>query len=210
MSLTATTLTPTTRSRLKRALPVAGIALALLAGCGSTSAPRSPSPIPRHLLAEERPIGAGTRFQPPVGGPVLGRCRPRLGPRAEVHVELFAANRVVIVPAGIGTRPPRAAVYGRITAARCYGDIVTIDPTGIVLLRPGSRLRLGSLFRSWGQQVSEHRLASFGGGHVVAFVDGRRWHGRPANVPLAPRSELVLEIGPRVPPHASFTFPPGG
>jgi hypothetical protein len=209
MSLTATTLTPTTRSRPERALPLAGIAVALLAGCGSTSAHRPPSRIPRQLLAEERPIGAGPRFQPPVAGPVLGRCRPRLGARAEVHVELFAANRVVIVPAGIGTRPPRAAVDGRITSARCYGDLVTIDPTGIVLVRPGSRLQLGSLFRSWGQQLSEHRLASFGGGRVVAFVDGRRWDGRPANVPLAPRSELVLEIGPRVPPHASFTFPPG-
>jgi len=124
-------------------------------------------------------------------------------------VELFAANRVVIVPAGIGTRPPRAAVDGRITAARCYGDLVTIDPTGIVLLRPESGLRLGSMFRSWGQQLSARQLASFGGGRVVAFVDGRRWHGQPANVPLAPRSEVVLEIGPRVPPHTSFTFPPG-
>jgi hypothetical protein len=202
-------LTPTTCSRRKRALPLAGIAVALLAGCGSTSGVRPASRIPRHLLAEERPIGAGPRFQPPVAGPVIGPCLPRLGPRIEVHVELFAANRVVIVAAGIGTRPPRASADGRITAARCYGDLVTIDPTGIVLLRPGARLRLGSLFRSWGQQLSEHRLASFGGGRVVAFVDGRPWHGRPANVPLAPRSEVVLEIGPHVPPHTSFTFPPG-
>lgn len=190
-------------------MPLAGIAVALLAGCGSTSAQRPPSQIPRRLLTDERPIGAGPRFQPPVAGPVIGRCLPRLGPRAEVHVELFAANRVVIVAPGIGTRPPRASVDGRITAARCYGDLVTIDPTGVVLVRPGSRLRLGTLFRSWGQPLSEHRLASFGGGRVVAFVDGRRWHGRPANVPLTPRSELVLEIGPRVPPHTSFTFPPG-
>jgi hypothetical protein len=190
-------------------LPLGGIAVAFLAGCGSTSIQRPPSSIPRHLLSEARPIGAGPRFQPPVAGPVIGPCPARLGPRLEVHVELFAANRVVIVPAGIGTRPPRAAVNGRITAARCYGDLVTIDPTGIVLLRPRSRLRLGSLFRSWGQPLSDHRLASFGGGRVVVFVDGRRWHGRPANVPLTPRSEVVLEIGPHVPPHTSFTFPPG-
>jgi hypothetical protein len=183
--------------------------VALLAGCGSTSARRPPAGIPPHLLAEARPIGTGPRFQPPATGPVIGPCLPGLGPRVEVHVELFAANRVVIVPAGIGTRPPRATVNGRITAAHCYGDLVTIDPTGIVLLRPASRLRLGSLFRSWGQRLSEHRLASFGGGHVVAYVDGRRWRGRPANVPLAPRSELVLEIGPHVPPHTSFTFPTG-
>jgi hypothetical protein len=140
---------------------------------------------------------------------VIGRCRARLGSRVEVHVELFAANRVVIVPAGIGTRPPRVTADGRITAARCYGALVTIDPTGIVLVRPQSGLRLGRLFRSWGQTLSDRRLVSFRGGRVAAFVDGRRWHGRPANVPLAPRSEIVLEIGPRVPPHTSFTFPPG-
>lgn len=181
----------------------------LLAGCGSSAARRPASRIPRELLAEARPIGAGPRFQPPSTGPVIGPCRARLGRRIEAHVELFAANRVVIVAAGIGTRPPRTLADGRITATRCYGELVTIDPTGIVLVRPGRVARIGSLFRSWGQRLSDDQLASFGGGRVIAFVDGRRWRGQPMTVPLAPRSEIVLEIGPYVPPHTSFTFPPG-
>jgi hypothetical protein len=196
-------------SRPRRASTLAGVAVALLAGCGSTAAQRPPRPIPRELLAEARPIGAGPRFQPPPTGPVIGRCRARLGRRIHVHVELFAANRVVIVPAGIGTRPPRTVADGRIAAAGCYGELVTIDPTGIVLVRPQPGVQLGSLFRSWGQPLSDRQLASFGGSRVVAFIDGHRWHGQPTNVPLAPRSEIVLEIGPHVPPHTSFTFPPG-
>jgi len=28
-------------------------------------------------------------------------------------------------------------------------------------------------------------------------------------VPLARHSEIVLEVGPYVPPHRSYTFPPG-
>ena len=91
-------------------------------------------------MAQARPIGRGARFHPPATGPVIGRCRRRLGPRIGVHVELFAANRVVLVPAGIGTRPPRGFSAGRISGAGCYGDLVTLEPTGVVLVRPGARL----------------------------------------------------------------------
>jgi hypothetical protein len=127
-------------------------------------------------------------------------------------LELFAANRVVLVPAGIGTQPPRSLSAGRIAAARCYGDLVTLDPTGVVLVRPGVRLTLSDLFRSWGQRLSPSRLTSFSappGGGVIVFVGGRRWLGQPASVRLARDAEIVLEVGPRVPPHTAYTFPPG-
>jgi hypothetical protein len=129
-----------------------------------------------------------------------------------VHVELFAANRVLLVSAGIGTRPPRAFSAGRISAARCYGDLVTLEPTGLVLVRPGLRMLLSDLFRAWGQPLSRRRLSSFvapAGTRVAAFVDGRPWPGSPERVPLAAHSEIVLEVGPYVPPHPSYTFPPG-
>lgn len=127
-------------------------------------------------------------------------------------MEVFAANRVVIVPAGIGIRPPLAFSGGRISSAGCYGDLATIEPTGVVLVRRGSRLALGALFRSWGQPLTERRLTSFRagpGGRVEVFVDGRPWLGLPAGVPLLAHREIVLEVGPHVPPHASYTFPPG-
>ena len=138
--------------------------------------------------------------------------QPVLGPRDGVHVEVFAANRVLLLPAGIGTRPPRASLDGRITRASCYGALVTLDPTGLVLVRPGTSLTVAMLFRSWGQPLSATRLASFRaapGTRVNVFVDGRPWPGAPGAVPLTRHAEIVLEVGPHVPPHSTYAFPPG-
>ncbi len=151
-------------------------------------------------------------FHPPAAGPILGTCRPQLGPRRGVHVEVFAADRVVLIPAGLGTRPPRSFSAGRISGARCYGDLVTLEPTGVALARPQARLRLSDLFRAWGQPLTRRRLASFwapGRTPVDVFVGGRKWRGSPGSVPLRPHAEIVLEVGPHVPPHVSYTFPPG-
>jgi hypothetical protein len=198
--------------RSEPGLIVLTLLAAMLAGCGSAHTATSVSGIPRDLLLEARPIGRGPQFHPPAKGPVIGPCRSRLGRRDGVHVELFAANRVVIVPAGIGTRGPVTRSSGRITHARCYGQAVTLEPTGLVLVRPGSRLTVSDLFRSWGQPLAWHRLASFAAGirgRVEVYVDGKRWHGTPGSVPLARHSEIVLEVGPHVRPHSFYTFPPG-
>lgn len=186
--------------------------LGALAGCGAGTH-TSPLPgVPRALILEARPIGRGPRFHPPARGPVIGRCQPLLGPRLGVHVELFAANRVVLVAEGIGTHPPLRFSAGRIASAACYGELVTIDPTGLVLVRPKERLTLADLFHSWGQPLSPYQLASFRAGpgaRVAVFVGGRRWFGAPSRLPLTRHAEIVLEVGPYVPPHASYTFPPG-
>ncbi len=183
----------------------------LLAGCGSGASSTASVSIPRKLLLEARTIGAGERFHPPASGPVLGPCRPALGPRIEVHIELFAANHVMLIPPGIGARRPLSVSEGRIVAARCYGALVTLDPTGVVYVRPGRTLPLSDLFRSWGQPLRRTRLAQFpaaAGTHVAVFVDGRSRSGSPLGVPLRNHSEIVLEVGPHVPPHSSYTFPP--
>ena len=205
--------------RLGRIGSAVFVALLLPAACGSS--PHAPAaatttistpPPPPALVAQARPIGRGPRFQPPATGPVVGACEPQLGPRVGVHVEVFAANRVVLVPAGIGTRPPRGFSAGRISSAGCYGELVTLDPTGLVLVRSGSHPSLGDLFRSWGEPFSPRRLASFsasGRARVAVFVNGRRSRGSPGRVPLVRHSEVVLEVGPYVPPHRSYTFPPG-
>lgn len=201
--------------RVVPALVVAGLlggVPVLLGGCGSAGRPGPAPQLPSALLREARPIGQGERFHPPATGPLIGSCGNRLGPRSGVHVELFAANRVVLVAAGIGTLPPRTFSEGRISRARCYGELVTIDPTGLVLSRPGAPLSLADLFRSWGQPLSDHRIAGFAAprsSRVLVFVDGHPWPGPPATVPLRRHSVIVLEVGPYVPPHSSYEFPPG-
>ncbi len=182
----------------------------------SAAATPAGTAIPPALLSQARPIGTGPRFHPPATGPVAGRCAPPVGPREGVHVEVFAADRVLLLPAGIGARPPLRLLDGRVTGAGCYGALVTLDPTGLVLVRPpaahGAALTLGALFRAWGQPLSPGRLASFAapaGGSVTVFVNGRRWPGPPGAVPLTRHAEIVLEVGPHVPPHASYAFPAG-
>jgi hypothetical protein len=139
-------------------------AAAVVSACGSSQPPARPAgtaSIPRALLSEARPIGTGPRFTLPASGPVAGPCRRSLGPRVGVHVEVFAANRVLLLPAGIGARQPRTKLDGRIASAPCYGALVTLDPTGLVLVRPGAVLTLADLFRSWGEPLSRTRLTSF-------------------------------------------------
>jgi len=199
------------RSRRWLGVLLATADLGALSGCGAPfHAPTQAAP--RVFVAGARSIGSGPEFHPPASGRPTGRCRPGLGPRIGVHLELFAADRVVIVAAGIGTRPPRTVVAGRVAAARCYGDLVTLEPTGLVLVRPGPTLPLSRLFRAWGQPLSPSRLGPFtdrSGSRVTVFVNGRRRRGSPGRVPLRAHSEIVLEVGPHVPPHASYTFPRG-
>ena len=187
--------------------------LSVLSACGSAAhPPATGGSIPRQLEAEARPIGTGARFRPPARGPIIGACRRQLGPRFGVHIEVFGANRVVIVPAGIGARPPRRITDGRISAARCYGSLVTLEPTGLVLVRPGSHRSLADLARSWGEPLSAHGVASFPASAsrpLRVFVDGRRWRGAPGGVPLSRHAEIVVESGPYVPPHRLYLFAPG-
>jgi hypothetical protein len=193
---------------VRRALALLALCL-LLAACGS-SAPRHQSSggIPSSLLAGVRPIGRGPRFQPPLRGPVVGACSAQLGRRLQTHIELFGADRVVLLATGIGTRAPRRIADGRLTQARCFGAVVTIDPTGVVYYRPGRELTVGDLFRAWGQPLTRTRIASFSGRAVQVYVNGHPSSLSPRSVPLTEDTEIVFEIGPHVPPHSHFTFPP--
>jgi hypothetical protein len=182
------------RARARTAGLAATLVLGLtLAGCGSTQAGLTGSQtvsIPQSLLRSMRPIGAGQRFHPLVTGSPTGGCQAAPGVD-KVHIELFAANRVVLIAAGVGHR------------GHCYGNVVTTDPTGILHYRRGATLE--DLFQAWGEPLSATKLASFSG-RVRYYVAGRQVKQVPA---LAPHAEIVLEVGPYVPPHRTFTFPAG-
>ncbi len=193
--------------------PVLILCAIALTGCGATAiSTTTPTKHDDHALAalaaRSRPIGVSARFRPALRDRPVAACRATLGPRDGVHVELFAANRVVLVPAGIGTRPPRRTDGGRVTTARCYGALVTLDPTGVVLVRRGEPATLGALFDSWGQTLSRRRLLSFGG-RVVVFVNGHRLRGDPRTTRLRRHDEVVVEVGPLVAPHRDYAFAPG-
>jgi hypothetical protein len=119
-------------------------------------------------------------------GPLRGAIR--------VHLELFAKQRVVVIPAKIGVRRD------------CRYPIRTLTPTGVLEVeRPG--LTLGDFFGIWRMPLSEHRLLTFSGA-VTAYVAGERWKGDPTSIPLRDRAQIVVEVGGYVPPHRFYLFPP--
>lgn len=149
------------------------------------------------------PIGAGPRFHPAPAARGACIAAPLTAGR-RVHLELFAAGRVVVVPAGIGLRGARFR-FGRAVAARCRGALWTADPSGVVRFA-GART-LGDLFRVWGRTLERDRLLDFRG-RVRLYRNGLRLPVDPVRLVLRDRDEVVLEVGPYVPPHRMFRFPP--
>jgi hypothetical protein len=114
--------------------------------------------------------------------------------RELAHVELFAGKLVLLLPAKVGIGP------------HCSYAVRTTQPTGVVEFVSRVHPTIGDLFAIWGQPLSAHRIASFRG-VVAAWVGGKRWHGDVRAIPLRRHSEIVIEVGGYVPPHAFFLFP---
>ncbi|MBA2347031.1 MAG: hypothetical protein H0V81_01940, partial [Solirubrobacterales bacterium] len=158
------------------------------------------------------PIGRHPRFKPVAGqydgAPVAGLpCGPTEAARFGVHLELFAAGRVIVVPAGIGVADGQqdgAFVRG----GRCRHALSTTEPTGVVEVVHGTRATLGDLFALWGEPLTPRRIASFRG-PVRAYVDGEVVEGDPAAIRLRHHTQIVLAIGPAVPVHSAFAFRAG-
>ena len=179
-----------------------------LAGCGTQE--RSAS----HFLRGVAPIGRGPAFELPsltrataAGRPVGAlRCARNTSQTFVAHVELFAEGKVVLLPPGIGIAPPRVAEGAYVRGGRCRYPVWTDEPTGVVAVgRRGLRLR--DLFAVWGTDLGRRGAAGFKG-DVVVHVGGLRHTGAPGDVRLTPRAQIVVQVGgPRVVPHARYTFP---
>ena len=119
-------------------------------------------------------------------------------------------RRVLLLPAGIGLRPPlrRAGLArlagGHVAPIRCTRSI----RPGTVFVDRRRERTLGELFAVWGQRLAPRRLLSFSG-RVRVFRNGREWRGDPRRVPLARHDSIVLEVGGYVRPHARYLFPEG-
>ncbi|MGZ4173668.1 MAG: hypothetical protein ACXVUE_16975 [Solirubrobacteraceae bacterium] len=209
---------------MKRASGLTAVLAVVLAGCAAgtrtvTTQTANPAPAtPAGLTPDLRPVktGRGPAYRPgAVSGAVARRapvaglhCATRHDGVHGAHLELFASGLVLPVPAGIGVAPPqtRRGVY--VLDGRCTYAVRTFEPTGVVVIDDGESPRLADLFALWGQPLGAHRLAGFRG-PVTAFVDGRPWAGAPGEIPLRRHAEIVLELGPRIPPHRVYRFPPG-
>jgi hypothetical protein len=202
----------------------AGLALATLAaatlagGCGGVDGGARVMALD---WSRTGPPGSGPAYRPGPYGTLVAAARP-LGRmvcggagarRYGVHVELFAAGHVVVVPAGIGLAPPQRRASPVVLSGRCSYPLRTVEPTGVIEVASGvSPPTLGDLFALWGQPLDAHRLTGFRaprGSTVSAYVDGRRWSGSPRGIPLRRHAVVVLELDSHVAPHPSYAFAPG-
>ena len=179
-------------SMVGRASTAAAVVLACVAPASAAA------PIPT-------PIGAGAAFHPRAAsgavaaGRAIGRFRcDGIRQVERVHLELFARGRAVIVPSGIGIARARACTYG----------MRTTTPTGVIEFDASRPPTLGGFFAVWGRSLERHRLLSFHG-RVRAYVAAKRWRGGVQRIPLRRHAQIVLEVGPYIPPHARFLFGPG-
>jgi hypothetical protein len=130
--------------------------------------------------------------------------------RFGAHLEVFAYQHVVAIPAGIGIASPRArAVDASVLGGRCYYPATTTDPTGVIEVRRGARVTLGELFDIWGEPLGSKAVARFrvgAGSLLVAYVNGRRWTANPRAIALTRHALVVLEVASHVPPHRVYLF----
>jgi hypothetical protein len=196
------------------------IAAVVVSGCGGGASTQSAATAPGRgapLPTRAPSVGPGPRHRPLSLGrraaraqPIRGlRCAPdkRHPARYGVHLELFAAARVVLIPPGIGIAPPRSRSGAYVSGGRCSYPLRTREPTGVVEVS-ATGLTLGNLFAVWGQPLSRRRMARFHG-RVRAYLDGRPWPGAPGAIPLRRHAQIVLEVGTHVRPHSKYRFRPG-
>jgi hypothetical protein len=126
------------------------------------------------------------------------------------HLDLYLEGTHVAVPAGIG--------IGRDAGGVFFSPLHTHDRSGILHVESSTKrtYSLGEFFGVWGVRLSATCIGSFcagGNRKIFMFVDGRVFHGDPAQIPLRSHEEIVLSFGtlaqvPKAIP-SSYSFPGG-
>lgn len=198
--------------RLFRAAPLALLTLVFSVPAAAYLA--HPEPKPAGIALEDGTV-VGTARLPSGNAPSGGRGRPVHGIRCEAmegsawhvhaHLSIMVDGAQIAVPSHIGAVPLEAGPDPDL----CYYWLHTHDATGIVHVESPVRreFMLGDLFAIWGQPLGGDRVARYHG-PVTSFVDGRRYAGDPAHIPLARHAQITLEIGRVVTP-PSYVFPAG-
>ena len=138
-----------------------------------------------------------------MGQPVNGiSCNAQEGQRIHIHQHLaiFDHGKEMTVPQFIGI--PQAS--------RCIYWLHTHTPDGIIHVEaPRDRsFALGDFFAVWGQPLDRTHAASATTRKresMRVFLNGVRYTGNPAQIPLTAHADIVIEVGPPFTKPARFT-----
>jgi hypothetical protein len=151
--------------------------------------------------------------------------REQLQTHRHTHLDVFFNGDPVTVPAGIGIDisdpgvqhfedPNGRPVHGGIEECvnPCISPVHTHDETGIVHTEAASDdlSTLGQFFLEWHVRLDASSSATTAPRtpDIAVYVDGDRFHGKPADIPLTDLTEIAIVIGSppeRIPDDADFS-----
>lgn len=119
------------------------------------------------------------------------------------HLALFVGGKLIEIPKFIGIVPT-----GPQTA--CLYWIHTHDETGIIHVEAPEPhdYSLGNVFDIWGEPLRRDQVGPYHG-PVTAFVNGAKYDGDLAQIPLRAHQLITLEVGTPIVPPPNYSFPPG-
>jgi hypothetical protein len=178
-----------------------------LAACSSTTGGSAAPPAPGDLIwpAPDKPLELTVQagLQP--------ETKETLTFHVHAHLDVFIDGRPVLVPAGIGINVLDSAVkhgtwngeptFGGITgcAQPCISPLHTHDASGVLHTESAKNIpnRLGEFFTEWGVSLSGGCIGLYCAPATViaVYVDGNRYTGSLAEIPLTDRKEIAVVIG---------------
>lgn len=131
----------------------------------------------------------------PTYNPIAGVSCAKTAPTAvknHVNLQIFYQETPVAVPAKVGVK------------SNCSYWLHTTDDSGVIAITlPESEkhhtFTLGTFFQIWGQPLSEHQVTTLKTSdkvHMRVWVNGKRYHGNPGNIPLTSHKVIVIQLGP--------------
>lgn len=120
------------------------------------------------------------------------------------HLSVYVDGSLRAVPYGVGVvepvpqQSPNGVFVG---ASRCYYWLHTHAQDGIIHVEAPSETTytLGQFFAIWNQPLTSTRVGP-ATGSVTAYVNGARYTGDPAAIPLRGREDVQFDVGTVVPP----------
>ena len=215
---------PTSQPRVSRrivaaagaAIALAAIATGLAAAFTGGSSPGPTQDTSLGRLVSPGPLGSPGPEGPPIeggldvapaGAPAPGtsvdgiQCGPTEQLVFHIHARLtiFVGGRSVRVPAGVGIANPQAQGSPRgafVVSGACFAWLHTHAADGIIHMEsPIQRtFTVGNFFDVWKQPLGPTRVGP-AHGRVVAFVNGKLWHGDPRSIPLHAHTQVQLDVG---------------
>jgi hypothetical protein len=162
---------------------------------------------PEGVLIEQGPALAPASSTTP-GTTVHGiQCGPveQIAYHVHAHLAVYAAGQLQQIPAGIGIPQPIAEQTPEgpfVVNGKCFYWLHTHAPDGILHIEsPTARIyTLGDFFAEWRQPLSATQVGS-ARGKVTAYLNGKRWRGSSASIPLQSHNVIQLDVGAPVVPY---------